>query len=485
MELKKYKLGDIAKIEISGVDKKSVDGETPVRLCNFVDVYRNWAITQKLSENFMIASAKETEIVKCSIHKGQVAITKDSETRDDIGIPAYIADDFDNVLLGYHCALITPNDDVLDGKYLNAFMHTRYIQKYFENNASGSGQRYTLSNETIFQIPILLPSLEVQKAIGNLLSNIDRKIELNHQINDNLEKMAKQLYDYWFVQFDFPNENGRPYKSSGGAMVWNEKLKREIPKEWDNCTLEYYLIIKNGRDHKHLGNGIYPVYGSGGEIRKVDSFIYSGESILMPRKGSLNNIMYVNDAFWSVDTMFYSEMKQPHCAKYVFYSIKDIDFTRWDSGTGVPSMTSSTLYSILLVKPDADSLAKFDEIITPLFLMIKKNEMQIVELTKQRDDLLPLLMNGQASVNYHLSKWSIGFLCLDMHIEYDKDIVQKEADKQDFNPLVRKPYSFTFFKHTSYPFFMFLLQFKLFVTMSHKLPTDFHNKVHTNVVQRF
>ena len=173
-------------------------------------------------------------------------------------------------------------------------------------------------------------------------------------LNDNLEKMAKQLYDYWFVQFDFPNENGRPYKSSGGAMVWNEKLKREIPKEWDNCTLEYYLIIKNGRDHKHLGNGIYPVYGSGGEIRKVDSFIYSGESILMPRKGSLNNIMYVNDAFWSVDTMFYSEMKQPHCAKYVFYSIKDIDFTRWDSGTGVPSMTSSTLYSILLVKPDAD-----------------------------------------------------------------------------------------------------------------------------------
>ncbi|MEO3183400.1 restriction endonuclease subunit S [Parabacteroides distasonis] len=403
MELKKYKLGDIAKIEISGVDKKSVDGETPVRLCNFVDVYRNWAITQKLSENFMIASAKETEIAKCSIHKGKVAITKDSETRDDIGIPAYIADDFDNVLLGYHCALITPNDDVLDGKYLNAFMHTRYIQKYFENNASGSGQRYTLSNETIFQIPILLPSLEVQKAIGNLLSNIDRKIELNRQINDNLEKMAKQLYDYWFVQFDFPNENGRPYKSSGGAMVWNEKLKREIPKEWDNCTLEYYLIIKNGRDHKHLGNGIYPVYGSGGEIRKVDSFIYSGESILMPRKGSLNNIMYVNDAFWSVDTMFYSEMKQPHCVKYVFYSIKDIDFTRWDSGTGVPSMTSSTLYSILLVKPDADSLAKFDEIITPLFLMIKKNEMQIVELTKQRDDLLPLLMNGQASVNYHLS----------------------------------------------------------------------------------
>ena len=273
-----------------------------------------------------------------------------------------------------------------------------YVMKGVKGSKMPRGDK-----EQIMRYKMPTFSSDEEQNIGKIVVDIEKKLQLSRALNDNLEKMAKQLYDYWFVQFDFPNENGRPYKSSGGAMVWNEKLKREIPKEWDNCTLEYYLIIKNGRDHKHLGNGIYPVYGSGGEIRKVDSFIYSGESILMPRKGSLNNIMYVNDAFWSVDTMFYSEMKQPHCAKYVFYSIKDIDFTRWDSGTGVPSMTSSTLYSILLVKPDADSLAKFDEIITPLFLMIKKNEMRIVELTKQRDDLLPLLMNGQASVNYHLS----------------------------------------------------------------------------------
>ena len=273
-----------------------------------------------------------------------------------------------------------------------------YVMKGVKGSKMPRGDK-----EQIMRYKMPTFSSDEEQNIGKIVVDIEKKLQLSRAINDNLEKMAKQLYDYWFVQFDFSNENGRPYKSSGGAMVWNEKLKREIPKEWDNCTLEYYLIIKNGRDHKHLGNGIYPVYGSGGEIRKVDSFIYSGESILMPRKGSLNNIMYVNDAFWSVDTMFYSEMKQPHCAKYVFYSIKDIDFTRWDSGTGVPSMTSSTLYSILLVKPDAESLAKFDEIITPLFLMIKKNEMQIVELTKQRDDLLPLLMNGQASVNYHLS----------------------------------------------------------------------------------
>ena len=403
MELKKYKLADIAKIEISGVDKKTMDGEIPVRLCNFVDVYYNWAITKEKAKSFMVASAKQTEIDKCSIGKDMVAITKDSETRDDIGIATYIADDFEDVLLGYHCALITPNPAIVDGKYLNAFMHTRYIQKYFENNASGSGQRYTLSNDTISNIPVLLPSIEEQHTIGKLLADLDRKIELNKQINDNLEAMAKQLYDYWFVQFDFPNEEGKPYKSSGGVMVWNEKLKREIPQGWDFCFLENLLTIRNGRDHKHLADGIYPVYGSGGEMRKVSEYLYDGESVLMPRKGSLNNIMYVNEAFWTVDTMFYSEMKLSNCAKYIYYTIKDIDFTRWDSGTGVPSMTSSTLYSIKLVKPQSEILKKFDKMISPLFEHMKQISVQNAELIKQRDELLPLLMNGQATVNYHLS----------------------------------------------------------------------------------
>ena len=92
-------------------------------------------------------------------------------------------------------------------------------------------------------------------------------------LNQNLEAMAKQLYDYWFVQFDFPNEEGKPYKSSGGKMVWNEKIKREIPIGWDNCTLKDFLTIKNRRDHKYLSEGLYPVYGSGGEMRRVNEYL--------------------------------------------------------------------------------------------------------------------------------------------------------------------------------------------------------------------
>ena len=252
-----------------------------------------------------------------------------------------------------------------------------------------------------YELPTFTPMEE--ENIGNMMVDIMSKININRQINDNLEAMAKQLYDYWFVQFDFPNEEGKPYKSSGGAMVWNEKLKREIPQGWDFCFLENLLTIRNGRDHKHLADGIYPVYGSGGEMRKVSEYLYDGESVLMPRKGSLNNIMYVNEAFWTVDTMFYSEMKLSNCAKYIYYTIKDIDFTRWDSGTGVPSMTSSTLYSIKLVKPQNETLKKFDEMISPLFEHMKQISEQNVVLTKQRDELLPLLMNGQATVNYHLS----------------------------------------------------------------------------------
>ena len=299
------------------------------------------------------------------------------------------------------CAIF-PNDNYCP-QFIKYSIDNLY--DYLVGISSGSA-RDNLSQAELKDLELIVPQTrKEQEVLASTLSLLDKKIELNRQINDNLEAMAKQLYDYWFVQFDFPNEEGKPYKSSGGAMMWNDKLKREIPQEWDFCFLEDLLTIRNGRDHKHLADGIYPVYGSGGEMRKVSEYLYDGESVLMPRKGSLNNIMYVNEAFWTVDTMFYSEMKLSNCAKYIYYTIKDIDFTRWDSGTGVPSMTSSTLYSIKLVKPQNETLKKFDEMISPLFEHMKQISEQNVVLTKQRDELLPLLMNGQASVNYHLSSF--------------------------------------------------------------------------------
>ena len=189
--MSKFKIKDIATVNISSIDKKSNENEMDVRLCNFVDVYYKWAITSRSVDTLMKATAKKSEIDKFLLKRGQVAITKDSETRDDIGASTYIADDLQNVVLGYHCALITPNQEFVDGKYLNAFMHTDYIKTYFENNASGSGQRYTLSIDTINDIPVILPELEAQHQIGDLFSNIDRKIELNREINQNLPTLDR------------------------------------------------------------------------------------------------------------------------------------------------------------------------------------------------------------------------------------------------------------------------------------------------------
>ena len=419
MELKKYKLADIAKIEISGVDKKTIEGETPVRLCNFVDVYYNWAITKEKAKSFMVASAKQTEIDKCSIGKGMVAITKDSETRDDIGVATYIADDFEYVLLGYHCALITPNPAIVDGKYLNAFMHTRYIQKYFENNASGSGQRYTLSNDTIGNIPVLIPSIEEQRTIGKVLADIDRKIELNKLINDNLEAMAKQLYDYWFVQFDFPNEEGKPYKSSGGAMVWNEKLKRKIPQGWSNGILSDVANITmgqspDGSSYNEDGEGIIFYQGSTDfglrfpDIRQYTTspsrYANKGDILMSVRApvGALNianNDCCIGRGLSALSSKIGS-------MTHLYYLMNDfrLKFEGMNSaGTTFGSITKDELFSLPVIIPTKSVISEFEQVCEPIFDKQMIIGEEINALTKQRDELLPLLMNGQASVNYHLS----------------------------------------------------------------------------------
>ena len=395
MELKKYKLADIGKV-ITGKTPSTSVAENYA--CGTIPFYTPEDVAKGLGmmgrNNRFITQTGFEEIASNTITGESVLV---GCIGSDMGNVAY-----SNITCATNQQInsITQFINGVEPLYVYYLLST--MKPYFQKIA-GSTTTPILPKSVFEEIEIHLPDIKIQKDVVSILYALDRKIELNKQINDNLEAMAKQLYDYWFVQFDFPNEEGKPYKSSGGAMVYNEKLKREIPQGWDFCFLENLLTIRNGRDHKHLADGIYPVYGSGGEMRKVSEYLYDGESVLMPRKGSLNNIMYVNEAFWTVDTMFYSEMKLSNCAKYIYYTIKDIDFTRWDSGTGVPSMTSSTLYSIKLVKPQNETLKKFDEMISPLFEHMKQISEQNVVLTKQRDELLPLLMNGQASVNYHLS----------------------------------------------------------------------------------
>lgn len=425
--MKKYKLSDVAKVEISSVDKKTKAGEIPVRLCNFTDVYHNWAITSDMVDSFMEASANPNEIEKFTIKKGQVAFTKDSETRNDIGISTYIADDFYNILLGYHCALITPDETKLCGKYLNAFMHSTYIQKYFENSASGSGQRYTLSLETINSMPILLPSLDKQKRIGEIFTLLDNKIKLNRAINQNLEAMAKQLYDYWFVQFDFPDENGRPYKSSGGKMVWNEKLKREIPEGWDMSLIKDIAITYSGGTPKSTNVEYY----DNGEIAWINSGelnspiittttnyitkcglenssakLYPSNSILVAMYGATaGKVSLLTFEACSNQAVCGVIPKVENMLYYVYFHISSLysHFITLSTGSARDNISQNTIKNILLPIPTRNILKLFDEKIGSIYQMIVNNYQQIDSLTMQRDELLPLLMNGQVSVNSDLS----------------------------------------------------------------------------------
>ena len=164
-------LKDVADVKISNVDKKSYDVETPITLCNFTDVYYNWCITEEKCKNFMRATAVTSEIEKFQIHAGDVAITKDSETRYDIGISTYFDSTISHLLLGYHCALIRPYKTYLCGAYLNALFNTAYAKKYFAYNASGSGQRYSLTLDCIQDFPIELPPIEAQLRITNIVHN--------------------------------------------------------------------------------------------------------------------------------------------------------------------------------------------------------------------------------------------------------------------------------------------------------------------------
>ena len=284
-----------------------------------------------------------------------------------------------------------------DSDYIYYLFKNNYA--VFRNAASGS-TAIPILNKTDFdnlRFKVEL-NLNEQRKMVSILSTIDDKIETNNQINQELEAMAKTLYDYWFVQFDFPDQNGKPYKSSGGKMVYHPELKREIPERWGVEKLSHFLTIKNGKDHKHLQDGKFAVYGSGGVMRTVTDYLYSGESILFPRKGTLNNVMYVNEKFWTVDTMFYSEVNKNNSALYVFYSVKDIDFNKLNTGTGVPSMTSSILYDLSIIVPEENILEKFNTIVKRNYETIKLNNIQNQELTQLRDWLLPMLMNGQVKV---------------------------------------------------------------------------------------
>lgn len=230
-------------------------------------------------------------------------------------------------------------------------------------------------------------NIEDQRRIASILSSLDRKIELNNKINADLEEMAQAIFKNWFVDFE-PFKDGKFVDSELGM----------IPEGWKVGTLEDLITIKYGKDHKKLEDGTFPVYGSGGLMRFVNSWLYNGESVLIPRKGTLDNIMYVCEKFWTVDTMFFSVPKMDYVMKYVYNYIKRFDFSKMNEGTSVPSNTAARLNKIQILIPTHEVLEMYDETLCPIYNKRRMNDKESSRLSLLRDTLLPRLMSGELEV---------------------------------------------------------------------------------------
>lgn len=237
---------------------------------------------------------------------------------------------------------------------------------------SGQSAQPGLSVKTLAVQEIRIPPLETQKKIAAILSALDEKIAINRAINENLERQAQAIYSSMFI------DNPDP--------------------AWSHGHLSDLITVKYGKDHKKLADGIYPVYGSGGIMRYVERPLYNKESVLIPRKGTLNNVIYVNQPFWSVDTMFYTEMKLPNVAKYVYHFVKAKDLASMNAGSAVPSMTTDILNAMEVVIPSASVLEAFESLVAPMYGAMEANNVQSQALSKMRDTLLPKLMSGEIDV---------------------------------------------------------------------------------------
>ena len=308
------------------------------------------------------------------------------------------------------------NEDVVDYQYCYYLLISDEITNYLcGQNSNTSGSHKRIDPQNFLNIDIHLPKMPIQKAIGKTLSNIDRKIELNKRINDNLEAMAKQLYDYWFVQFDFPNEEGKPYKSSGGAMVWNEKLKREIPKSWSDCKLKEFINLFDSKriplsnKDREGRKGIYPYYGATGIMDYVDDYIFDGDFILLAEDGSTSDasgfpiVQYIWGKNWVNNHAHIILPKNEQYTMFAYQMLKSIPAKQIETGSIQKKISQENLCGYNMILPLSSLMEKYERVISPLWEKRKLCIEEINNLTKQRYELLPLLMNGQATVNYHLS----------------------------------------------------------------------------------
>lgn len=359
----KYKLSEIMDIIGGGTPKTSKpeywNGDIP------------WLSVKDFNNDYRYVYETEKTITQAGLDNSSTKLLQRNDSiisaRGTVGEMAMIPYP---MAFNQSCYGLRAKEGLVDEEYL--FYLLKHNVVVLKKNTHGSVFD-TITRDTFDGIEVELPSLVEQKVVASILRDLDDKIEVNNEINKNLQEQAQVIYNDMFIT------NANP--------------------SWQSGQLSDLITVRYGKDHKKLADGTYPVYGSGGIMRYVERPLYDKESVLIPRKGTLNNVMYVNEPFWSVDTMFFTEMKLPDVAKFVFHFVKSRDLVALNAGSAVPSMTTDILNAMELLIPDADTLTKFENVVAPMYLTVQQNTQESSKLAELRDSLLPRLMSGELDVS--------------------------------------------------------------------------------------
>lgn len=346
---------------------------------------------------------------RATVDKGDVLLTREAP----MGEVGYV-DFTDTVFLGQRIMQYRADPQKLDSAFLLYSFLSPDLQYQFRRHDSTGSIVSHIRVPDCSEFEISLPSLDEQRKIASTLRNIDEKIALNSHINTELEAMAKTLYDYWFVQFDFPDANGKPYKTSGGKMEYNAMLKREIPAGWAVNTLSQIANITMGQSpagESYNEDGIGTLFFQGstdfGWLFPTPRQ-YTTSPARMAKKGDIllsvrapvgdMNIANADCCIGRGLAALNSKSSSDGFLFYVMKYFKQVFDRRNAEGTTFGSMTKDDLHSLQVVCPEPGLLKRYDDIVSEYNKMIFTRSLENQDLTKLRDWLLPLLMNGQITV---------------------------------------------------------------------------------------
>lgn len=317
----------------------------------------------------------------------------------NMGAIFQLQEPFERGIINQALLRIRLNQEIIDDNY---FLYL-FKELLHRKITSGSGDS-TIPNfpglDLIKNISFELPPKDIQIKVGKILSSLDLKIELNNRINAELEAMAKTLYDYWFVQFDFPDSKGKPYKASGGKMVWNEEFKRIIPNGWKVKYISDLAPVVTGKQDANFAseNGKYNFYTCGEDILKCDSFEFEGKAVLIAGNGNFNVKLY-DGKFNAYQRTYVLIPKNEKYYTIIYMAVKDrIDsFSKGSRGSIVKFITKGDIENIQIALPGDEGIDIFT-ILNSITEKVEKGLAENQKLTELRNWLLPMLMNGQVKV---------------------------------------------------------------------------------------